>query len=294
MTTTVQAVTPPEEIPALVEQYGLQRAGARQPFGEYLRQLWGRRRFILRYSTAANASGYSRSFLGQAWQLITPLLNVGVYFLIFGLLLKSNRGVHNFIAYLAVGVFVFSFCTQAIQQGSKSITGNTGLTRALQFPRAVLPVATTLMAFLQMLYSMVVLIPLVLITGEPPSWTWFELIPAFALQAMFALGLALIFARIGARIPDTSQTLPFVLRVWFYLSGIMFSVDHFAAGHAHWVKTVLTLNPGHIYLTLARHALLSGNPIETRDVWLAVVWAVVPLIVGFVWFWRGEEEYGNV
>src|SRR5579875_1476239 len=123
---------------------GLHRAGARLPVAEYTQRLWFRRWFVAAYASASNAVGYEGNFLGQAWQLLTPLLNILVYYLIFGLLLHTNRGVQNYIAFLSVGVFVFSFMQTSLISGSKSITGNIGLVRALQFPRAVLPVSTTL------------------------------------------------------------------------------------------------------------------------------------------------------
>ncbi len=273
---------------------GLQRAGARLPIAEYSRRLWHRRWFVAAYSTASNAVGYEGSFLGQAWQLLTPLLNIAVYYLIFGLLLHTSRGVPNYIAFLSVGVFVFSFCTGALTSGARAITGNLGLVRALQFPRAVLPVSTTLVAFLRLLYSLLVLIPIVLISGEPLALRWLELVPVLALQAMFCLGLAFAVARIGARIPDTSQALPFATRVWMYTSGVMYSIQVFAKGHPPWVSTVLTLNPGSVYLSLARHALLVGNPAPITTWLAALAWSVGTLATSYLYFWRGEEEYGNV
>lgn len=273
---------------------GLQRAGARLPVDEYSRRLWDRRWFVAAYSHASNAVGYQGSFLGQAWQLLTPLLNIVVYYLIFGMLLNSNRGVSNYIAYLSVGVFVFSFCTDSLSAGAKSITGNIGLVRALQFPRAVLPVSTTLVSLLRLLYSLTVLIPIVLISGEPFSWRWLELVPALILQSMFCLGLAFIVARIGAQVPDTTQALPFISRVWTYMSGVMYSIQHFAAGHGAWVSFILTVNPGAVYLSLARNALLVGNPISLSTWLLAIAWAFGTLAVSYLYFWRGEEAYGNV
>lgn len=273
---------------------GLQRAGARLPVDEYTRRLWDRRWFVAAYSTASNGVGYQNSFLGQAWQLLTPLLNIAVYYLIFGLLLHTNRGVSNYIAFLTVGVFVFSFCQSSLIAGSKAITSNLGLVRALQFPRAVLPIATTLVALMQLLYSLFVMIPILLLSGEPLTWHWLELVPAIGLQSLFCLGLAFIVARIGARIPDTTQVLPFISRVWMYVSGVMFSVPAFAKGHAHWVGTVLSYNPGYVFIELARNALLVGNPVTAQAWLLAIVWAVGTLAVAYLYFWRGEEAYGNV
>lgn len=284
----------PEDIPELAARFGLHRAGARLPIGDYTRELWRRRRFVTSYSHAANAVGYETSFLGQTWQVLTPLLNVGVYYVIFGVLLHTSRGVHNFIAFLSVGVFVFSFCTGSVTSGARAITANLGLVRALQFPRAVLPLSTTLVALMQLLYSLLIMVPILLITGERPSLRWFELIPALGLQTMFCLGLAFIAARMGAKVPDTVQTLPFVTRVWMYTSGVMFSVAVFGKHHAPWVRTVLNVNPGNVFITLPRHALIDGNPVHMSQWFQAAAWAVGMLTVGYLYFWRGEEEYGNV
>jgi teichoic acid transport system permease protein len=273
---------------------GLHRAGARLPIADYTRRLWQRRWFVAAYASASNAVGYERSFLGQAWQLLTPLLNIAVYYLIFGLLLHTNRGVSNFIAFLSVGVFVFGFLQSSLVSGSKAITGNIGLVRALQFPRAVLPVSTTLVALLQLIYSLIILIPILLISGEPLTWRWLLLAPAIVLQSMFCLGIAFIVARIGAQVPDATQVLPFVARMWLYVSGVMFSVQVVAQGHPGWVSTVLTLNPGNVYLSLARNALLVGSPV-TPGTWLvAIAWSVGVLATSYLYFWRGEERYGNV
>jgi teichoic acid transport system permease protein len=178
--------------------------------------------------------------------------------------------------------------------GSRAITGNLGLVRALQFPRAVLPVSTTLVSLLQLIYSLIVLIPILLISGVAPSFRWLQLIPAIALQSLFCLGLAFTVARVGAHIPDTTQLLPFVSRVWMYTSGVMYSVQVFARGQASWVSNLLTLNPGYVFLSLARHALLPGNPVTAQSWLVAAAWAIGTLALGYLYFWRGEEEYGNV
>jgi teichoic acid transport system permease protein len=273
---------------------GLQRAGARLPVDEYTKRLWHRRWFVAAYSSASNAVGYEGSFLGQAWQVLTPLLNIGVYYLIFGILLHTNRGVPNFIAFLSIGVFVFSFSTSSLTTGARAITGNLGLVRALQFPRAVLPVSNTLVGLMRLIYSLMVLIPIVLLSGEPVTWRWLELIPALGLQTMFCLGLTFVVARLGARVPDMTEILPFAARMWMYTSGVMYSVTVFTHGHAAWVGQVMTLNPGYVYLVLARHALLVGSPASAMTWLVGFAWAVGTLVMGYLYFWRGEEEYGNV
>lgn len=293
-----RATASDEREPSLVEPSppapGLRRAGARLPVDEYTRRLWERRWFIEAYASASNAAGYERSFIGQYWQLLTPLLNIGVYYLIFGLVLHTSKGVPNFIGYLTVGVFVFHFLSTSLVSGSKAITGNSGLVRALQFPRAVLPVATTLRAFIQLMNSLVVMIPILLLTGEPLTWRWLLLVPALVLTTMFSMSLAFVTARIGALVPDTAQVLPFVSRVWLYASGVMFNMEAYTAGHTGVLTVVFKLNPGFVYLELARSSMLQASHASLTTWLLGVFWAVVPFVASYLYFWRGEEGYGNV
>ncbi|HEV7193326.1 MAG TPA: ABC transporter permease [Jatrophihabitantaceae bacterium] len=289
------AQRPEVDVSRLVAQYGLKRAGARPNIVDYTRQLWGRRHFMGEFSRANSAVGYSRSTLGQAWQVLTPLLNATVYYLIFGVLIGTKRGVHNYIAFLVIGIFIFTFTQSSMIDGARAISSNLGLTRVLHFPRAVLPVSSTLVALRQLLISLIVLIPIVLITGERPRLSWLLLVPVIALQALFCLGIACAIARIGAKVPDTSQILPFVMRTWLYASGVFYSISAFTKHRGHLVKMLLQINPGGVYVELARNALLKSPPPLPHYEWLyAVGWALVALIGGYAFFWQAEEQYGRV
>lgn len=272
---------------------GLQRAGARVPLGEYTKRLWQRRWFVIAYATASSNVGYEGSFLGQAWQVLTPTLQILVYYFIFGLLLHTNRGVPDFIAFLAVGVFTFHLFSSALVNGSRAITSNQGLVRALQFPRAVLPISTTLVSLQRLIYSLIIVIPILLLNGVFPALRWLLVVPAVALEAVFCLSVTFVISRIAAKVPDTSQLLPFVSRVWMYTSGVMYSIQVFASNHGVWLVTLLTINPANIYLTLTRHALL-GTQMSPWTWLYGVAWAVGSLTVAYPYFWRGEERYGNV
>jgi len=283
---------------ALATQYGLSLSTARPSLPEYIGLLWQRRHFILAYATGRSIAMYTTSRLGQVWQVLTPLLNAGVYFLLFGLLLDTKRGVENFTAFLVTGVFVFTFTQRSVQNGAKSISGNLGLIRALHFPRACLPLSFTLIELQQLLISMIVLIAIVLVTGEPITWAWLVLIPALVLQVLFNIGLSLAMARVGALIEDVSQLLPFLTRTWLYLSGVFYSIDRFTQDAPEMVRVLLSINPAAVYIDLYRGALIASHESITYpwglNAWgLATAWALVTLVAGFVYFWRIEERYGR-
>jgi teichoic acid transport system permease protein len=280
----------------LAARYGLRVSGARPPLGEYVRQLWGRRHFITAFSTAKVSAQYTQARLGQLWQVMTPLLNAAVYYLIFGLLLGTSRGVDDYIPFLVTGVFIFTYTQSSALAGVRAIAGNVGLVRALHFPRASMPIAITLMQLQQLLMSMGVLLAIVLMAGEVPRFSWALAIPALLLQSVFNAGLAMVMARLGSKMEDLAQLMPFILRTWMYMSGVMYDMAAKLHSAPYLVKLLLEINPAAVYIDLMRFALINSFTAAQlpHHIWLtAVGWALVSGVGGFVYFWKAEEQYGR-
>jgi teichoic acid transport system permease protein len=255
---------PGEPLPEFALGHGLKPAAARPPIGEYLRELWIRRHFIVGFATARNVAMYTEARLGQVWQVLTPLLNVGVYYFIFGVLIQLNRGVPGpYLSFLVTGVFVFNFTQRAFINASRVMNTSLPLIRVLHFPRACLPLGYVLIELQQLMISLVVLFTIVLVLPDNPvTWYWWLIIPVLVLQTLFNVGGGLILARWGAGFDDVSQLLPFLVRTWMYASGVLFSIQGLAlhAGNLIYrhpaIGYLLQINPAAVYITLARNALL--------------------------------------
>ena len=247
---------PDQDLGELARQHGLKLSGARPSLAKYLAMLWQRRHFITGYATARNVSMYTDAKLGQIWQVLTPLLNAGVYYLIFGLLFEAARGVAHYPAFLVTGVFVFAFSERSIVTGSNVMRANLQLIRALYFPRASLPLAYVIVELQQMLVGMVVLVVVMLVSGEYPSWYWLLIVPAVFLQTLFNTGAALIVARLGGSLADISELIPFFLRISRYFCGVMYLIITLPAALTLWEKRILSLNPFAVYISLIRVAFM--------------------------------------
>ncbi|MEV7683593.1 ABC transporter permease [Streptomyces sp. NPDC088341] len=286
------------DLSALARRHGLRVSGARPTLPEYLRGLWSRRHFITAFATARLTAQYSQAKLGQIWQIMTPLLNAAVYYFIFGILLGTRKGVPDFVPFLVTGVFIWTFTASSIMAGTRAISGNLGLVRALHFPRAALPIALALQQLQQLLFSMAALTVILVCFGQYPGPSWLLVPPVLALQSLFNTGVSMAVARLAARTPDISQLMPFVLRTWMYASGVMWSVDKVAdnAQLPHWVAVALECNPAAVYIDLMRFALIDSFTADRLPphIWaVALGWALFAGIGGFLFFWKAEEEYGR-
>jgi teichoic acid transport system permease protein len=320
---------PDEPLAALAARYRLRPSAARPGLFAYARQLWERRHFIAGFATARNVAMYTEARLGQLWQVLTPLLNAAVYYLIFGIILDTSRGVPKFLPFLITGIFVFNFTQRAFITTSRVMPDSLPLIRALPFPRACLPIGYVLIELEQLGMALVVLAVIVLAAGEPLTWYWLLAIPALLLQAVFNVGMGLFLARLGAGADDFSQLMPFLVRTWMYASGVMFSIQTISTLRHHPTITyLLQINPAAVYISLVRNAILLSQreswpgskpysaagcalyhtgkekyvlysaychgTVSMHGLWLwGIGWAIFALMVGFVFFWEAETRYGR-
>lgn len=215
---------PFEDVERLAERSGMRSVGERPPFVAYLADLWKRRDFLWTLSTAKSVAKNEGQRLGQLWAVLNPLLLIATYFLIFGVLLGTDRGVDNFVGFLAIGVILFGLSASTMTSGSRAILNNKGLVRALQFPRAVLPLSVVLSELLALLPGLGVLLIILPLTGELPTWSWLMFPVAFVLQGLMQAGIVLILARVVNASADTWNLIVVVVRMLRYLSGVFFSI----------------------------------------------------------------------
>ena len=278
----------------VVSSTRLTRVGARSPLASYIQQIWRRRHFLWADAQAKVTSGTRETMLGTAWLVIKPILDGLTYFLIFGLLLKSSRGIENFLGYLIIGVFLFSFTTRCVTSGATSIRAGRNLIRAFDFPRAALPISVVLREMLNMVPVLAAMAVILAVLPPAEAITWrVILVPGvFALQLVFCTGLALLLARAAAKVPDLNQLISFAMRLWLYGSGVFFSYDQFIDHPT--VLTLMAANPMFMVLDMVRDCLLYGVS-PAGSTWLALsAWAFGTLIIGFLYFWHGEESYGRL
>lgn len=290
------------ESEALAARAGLDEMGVRPPLGRYIKQVWERRSFIWNLSASRAYSRNQGSYLGQAWAILRPVLDAAVYVIIFGFLFHSSApGIENRAAFITIGTFTYSLFQTSVMSGLNSVPTNLQLIRSHKFPRAVVPLATVMTETVLFAPILVAMTAVVLVTGVlpgmgvvVPTWSWLTLPFAAVLLAVFSAGVAMFFARLGARAPDIANAMPFILTLGRYASGAMFLISAMVPDEL-WLKPLLLHQPVAIYLELFR-AAFGNEPLipMTAGLWLeATAWAVGVFAIGFLYFWRAEETYGR-
>jgi teichoic acid transport system permease protein len=272
----------------------LKAVGTRPSIGAYLRDIWRRRHFLVYDARSRVLTKNSKHRLGSLWLVGKPVLDAAFFFIIFGLILKIDRGIDNYPGFIIIGVLLFRFTANAMTQSASLMHANRAMIRAFSFPRASLVISLSLrelfsvVPLLAAVFVMLVIIP----PHELPTLSWLLVLPLVPLQALLNLGVSFIVARIGVSLPDISFGFNFLTRMLMYGSGVIFPIERFIDHPG--IYDVMTNNPLFILLNMYRTMLLDHSvpPLEN---WLTIaVWGVGLTVVGFLLFWKAEERYGRL
>ena len=235
---------------------------------------------------------YKGSLLGVLWSLLNPLLLLGVYLVVFGLLFPNTNTPHYPI-YLLSGLACWLFFSVSLQSAARSMIDSGELIKKVRFPRqlvALSMVATQAVTFAVMLVILVVLSLVFVPSARPNVWA---AIPLAAVFVALVAGLALLVACANVLLRDVEHILTAALLPWFFLTPILWRVGSLPARaqRHHGLLDVLRWgNPIAPPIFAIRDALWSGHLPRGADVLYLVVEAAVALALGAFVFRRVDDR----
>ena len=169
---------------------------------------------------------YRGSALGILWSLVNPLALMGVYLLVFGVILNNEARRPALPALPArPGSRAGSSSRSRCRPASRSMVDSAELIKKVRFPRQLVAfsvVATQAVTFAVMLVILIVLS--LVFVPDARSTVWLA-IPLAVLFAAFVAGVALIVACLNVLFRDIEHILTAALLPWFFLTPILWSLD---------------------------------------------------------------------
>src|SRR6478735_2064922 len=162
---------------------------------------------------------YKGSVLGIVWSLLNPLVLLGVYLLVFGVLFPQT--IPHYAIYLLAGLACWIFFATSLQASSRSLVDSAELIKKVRFPRQLVAfstIATQAVTFAVMVAILIVLS--LAFIPEARSTVW--LAPPLALLfAGLVAGLGLIVACLNVLYRDIEHLIAAALLPWFFLTPIL-------------------------------------------------------------------------
>ena len=283
-----------------VHVYEPHRAGL-PPLGKYLGETWRRRRFAFELSRTQLRANHIDSALGAVWLVLNPLLLAFVYFvLILALGGKGTPGSSRYdnLLHIVVGIFTWYLAQNTMMVGATAVTSSSGLILNQSFPRVLLVIGSTVNAVTQYLPTIPIYLVLFAIgkgfglTNSSQldlSVLWLPLL--LVLLVVTAFGLAMLFSTMTVFYRDTSKFLAYLVRIWLYLSPVLFSAETLVTRFKSLGKPLLYLNPLGPALGSITDVWTRGEPPSPSMLGAAFIWAVLLLLIGGYFFVSREREF---
>lgn len=267
---------------------------ARRAVWQPLWQLPARAELILSLARRELVARYKGSVLGIVWAVLTPVVMIGIFTIIFAGIFGARFGANNshwdYALYLFCGLLPWTMFQETVQQSATTIVAHANLVKRVVFPLETLPVAQAFSSLgHQMFGTVALLIAAVVIRQQLPAtaiWLPVLIVP----QMLFTLGAAWLIASLGVFLRDISQGISLLLMAWMYLTPIIYPESLVPVRF----RTFVNLNPFSALVRNYRRILLDGASPDWRGLAYFTSCALVCFIVGYWWFARTRKNFADV
>ncbi|WP_145415537.1 ABC transporter permease [Staphylococcus saprophyticus] len=192
------------------------------------------------------------NYLGVAWEIINPALQIAVYWFVFGLGLRNNA-THDgipFIYWLIVGISMWFFVNQGVLEGTKAIVSKYNQVAKMKFPLSVTPSYIVFSRFYGHLGLLLIVLIICFSGGYHPSIYSLQLLIYVPYALILTTIISILTSTLAVLIRDTQMVIQSLMRIIFFVSSILYAPKN------EIVVTVMKLNPIYFLAEGYRAALL--------------------------------------
>lgn len=163
---------------------------------------------------------YKQTFLGIAWALIRPLMNMAVFVLVFGKIASLGSDGISYPLFVLAGLLPWQLFSSSLVDSSGCLVSNVSMISKIYFPRLILPINHMLINFIDFLISLAMLLLLFFITGTGYSWTILWLPVLVMLDVVLCIGIGLWLSALTVRFRDIRFIVPFIVQFGIFIAPV--------------------------------------------------------------------------
>jgi ABC-type polysaccharide/polyol phosphate export permease len=258
-----------------------------------LREFWRARELVRSLAERELRVRYKQAILGVAWAVITPLLLMAAFTLVFPRVATVSTDGVPYPLFVFLGLLPWTFFSTAVSQGGQSLLLNISLLNKVYCPREVFPVASAVVAGIDSTFSVIVLGILFVVTGFAPHVEAVVWVPVLLIvQVAFALGAAMVVAAVMVYLRDLRHVLPIALQFGLFATPVALALDDLVP--ARWQQLYVAVNPLAGVIDGYRRSVLLGLPPRQDLLLIAAISAAVALVGGYALFKRLDTGFADV
>jgi teichoic acid transport system permease protein len=234
---------------------------------------------IFRLSWYDFTLAYRDSYLGLLWAILNPLIQIGVYWFVFGLGIRNSRPINEvaFLPWMLAGIIPWFFLSAAVVHGGNSIYSKYGIISKMKFSISIIPLTAIIEETYNHLVMLIFLILTIVALGYKLNLYSLQLIYYISASVIFLTALAWINSALVMIIRDIQKIIQSLMRLLFYLTPILWSPDYLPI----WVQRVIDASPL-TYLVSGYRGCLLYNTVFYENISTTVIFWSTTLVLMFI------------
>lgn len=261
-----------------------------------LKELYAYRQMIASLVKKDLRGRYKGSVLGFLWTFINPLLQLGVYTLVFSFVLRND--IKPYPLFLFVALIPWIFFSSSVTGGSSSVLASKEMVKKIYFPREIMPIANVTSSFVNMLLCFVVIFAVFLVSGWGFNFVALLFLPLIMIvEYILCLGIALLASALTVYFRDLEYILGIIMMAWMYATPVMYQsstvLNQLAGTRYAKFANLWYLNPMTPMIDAYRDILFYKQVPKMNTLLLALGLGLFFVVVGYVVFRKLQRGFAE-
>lgn len=207
------------------------------------------------------------TYLGKIWSVLTPLIQIGTYWLVFGVGIRQGKDVdgYPFVIWMICGLIPWFFINSGIIQGANSILKKASILTRMRFPLATVPVSTIFVSGFEHIMMLIIMVFMFACMGYYPQLSWLNLLYYIFYMIVFLICLSLITSVLTVIVRDFFKLLQSMMRLLFYVTPVLWTMNTMPDIY----QSLMRFNPIYYIIKGFRNSILYG--INFYNDWESIV-----------------------
>lgn len=225
----------------------------------------------------------ARDYLGYCWWILEPLLQMCVYYFVFGYMLQ--RGTENYVAFLLTGLIPWLWFARTVNRSTMSIVSGKPLMMQVYIPKIIFPIMVIIQDTVKQCFIFLLLLLFLLLYGIPPSKYWIALPVLAIVQLIVITSFSFAVAAIVPFMNDLRFLIATGIQAMFFLSGVFFDPKTIAPS----IKPLFFYNPMASLLQSYRDILIYHSWPQWDSLMLITIFCSG--VAAFMWYMINRLDY---
>lgn len=243
---------------------------------------------IRRLSFYELKSANNSNYLGIAWEFLNPLIQVLIYWFVFGYGIRARGDVElstgeliPFLPWMITGFILYTLFYQSTIQGSKSIYTRLKMLSKMNFPLSIIPNIVIFSQLYIHFFMIIIAVIIIYVFGYSLDIHFVQIFYFLFSTVIFSYSLALITSTLSTIIRDIHMLLNSSLRLLLYVSPVLWSIEDSGRMSVS-IKGLLRYNPLYYLIEGYRASFFGTGWYFIENIDLTIYFWILTLFILFL------------